>query len=708
MRKPRTLRLLIIAGLIVLPLIGQQRGARAPNQPQNQNRNQRGPLVGADPNNGRVVRVDTNQGISGALIKGGNEGQKQPTGYDKPCKPQTVFDTDVPKPTRISDAAGYFPLKSSAPGTQPVQVTEQQEAERLAQEQLRLRAVAEGRAPIENLQDSGRGPQTRRNVNPTALDAPIVFDDTVAFGEGGFIALHEGYEQVGIEPQAKILMAPAPTISGRVVDYAEHPVVAASVQAYAVHFTPLGKSLKWVKSTLTNDLGEYRLSWLPFGRYYIVAGNSDYVREPWLEGLKPTPNLPPSDTGMPLLFYPGVIAAPDAKFVTLLPVEAGIPHPVVNLALRERPRFSVRVRFLAEAVPSDANLVFLPYGGDLCAGMDYAIKPNHDGTFDVRDVPEGLYVAVAVRGKETISELMSVNVNKNIDDIKIPLVKSMTIRGTVYFTGYAAGLDLTPILQNMHVNMTRARSEISHVAAGLMDPVTGQFKIEGMGPGSYYPTVDVPRGSYVKDIRVMKLRPIPGVPDEQWPCDLPPSGAYRYLNANGHLQPLEVPQIVPGGLPSDPMCLNIEVSFAGRLIGRSLAHLCPIVPAPCPYPIGAVMVLMPASTWLKQNSSDVTPPDRILTTISGDGGPGRWEFRGLATDTDYRVFALNNLDPEMVYGPAFNDFLAGFAVSVTRNANACPEYRLRVPETDLAVPSRCEVFVPADEILKEAHIRVFQ
>ena len=120
------------------------------------------------------------------------------------------------------------------------------------------------------------------------------------------------------------------------------------------------------------------------------------------------------------------------------------------------------------------------------------------------------------------------------------------------------------------------------------------------------------------------------------------------------------------------------------------------------------MVLMPSSVWLKQNSFDITPPDRILATTSGEGGPGRWEFRGLSTDTDYRIFALDNLDPEMVYGPGFYEFLSGFPVPVTRNTNACPEYRLRVPESDPRVTSRCEVFLPAEEILNEAHVRVFQ
>ena len=121
-----------------------------------------------------------------------------------------------------------------------------------------------------------------------------------------------------------------------------------------------------------------------------------------------------------------------------------------------------------------------------------------------------------------------------------------------------------------------------------------------------------------------------------------------------------------------------------------------------------MVVLMPRSMWTKQSPTDFTPPDRILTTISGDGGPGRWEFRGLSTDEDYRVFVIPGLAPEMVYGPAFYELLSGSSLLVPGNTNSCPDYRRSVPESDPFLLSRCEVMAPADDLILEARDRMFR
>jgi hypothetical protein len=644
---------------------------------------------------GSVLRLDTKEGLANVRVQFGAT-DELPTGYDKPCKPQTN-----PEPTgtvvAMTNARGQYaipnPVQRSA--AQQQARTEEEEATRRIIEMERLRQggvdLLPGQSPLESL------------LTP---DDAVAYALKRTFGTAA-VAEREGFVQVmGGEP---IYMAPAPTITGRLIDQFDRPVPAASVQAYSVRYTPLGRSLKWVKSTLTNDLGDYRLSWLPYGRYYVVAGNSQYVLQPWLEGLRSTPNLPDPDLGLPLLFYPGVIAAADAQLVTINPTNFGQTHPVINLALRLRPRFDVKVRLVANPMPENVSLVFLPYGGDLCAGMDYAIQPTRDGSFDVRDVPEGLYVMVAIRGKETVSELVPVNVNKNLDDLKLTLVPSTPVAGTIRFTGLTTGTDITSITRDLRVNLTRVRQDVSHVATAVMDPNTHNFSITGVGPGLYYPTVNVPRGSYIKDIRVMKWSRVPGVRPENWVCDSAPAGVYSYVNGNGHLQALEVPRVTNGDNPADPSCLNIEVSFEGKMTGRAIQFICLPPPAPCPTPLGgAVVVLMPRSTWLKQSSADITPPDRIITTVSGDGGPGRWDLRGFPMDGEYKIFTITGFDPEMIYAPAFHELLGGRGYSVLANTNPCPEYRQTVPERDAFLVSRCEVKEPSSELLEETRSRAFR
>ena len=62
-------------------------------------------------------------------------------------------------------------------------------------------------------------------------------------------------------------MIAAPAISGFVFHPNGEPLAAAVVQAHARRHTPFGPQLKIVRRVITNDTGEYRLYWLPYGEY---------------------------------------------------------------------------------------------------------------------------------------------------------------------------------------------------------------------------------------------------------------------------------------------------------------------------------------------------------------------------------------------------------------------------------------------------------
>jgi hypothetical protein len=479
--------------------------------------------------------------------------------------------------------------------------------------------VGEQQDPLELLDTSGRG-----NRGPT----PATTSGT------GVVGLSRNALQ-----NLSIALHPAPTIVGRVFDDESRSVAAGIIQAYQLRYTPLdGRTLRSVRTTLTDDRGNYRLFWLTPGEYYVAAGSTDSALQPWKDSLLLTPNLPNPDSRLPMLFYADAARALDAIAV---PLNAG-SDSLVDMTLRTRPRFSVRVQLVADPLPSNPTLVFVPQGGDLCAAMDYAVKPIGNGRFEIRDVPEGAYAMLAMQGRSVISDLVAVKVDRSDVDLQLPVVPPTDILGTINFSNAPKDLDFSGI----RVNITRTRLEVSHVASGVVDPATNAFRIPGVGPGSYYVTVDVPPGAYVDSVSALKL--VPGT----LTCDaLPRSPRYRYLDEHLHLEPTR-PLLVPGVIPIDADCLKIQVTFDGRFNGVVRTRTGELVP-------GAFVVALPKSFWGTRSDAGLTPPDHFLTATTDS--QGRYRITGVfprdstrpAQDAEYRLYAFEDLDPNMIYDPAF-------------------------------------------------------
>ena len=69
-----------------------------------------------------------------------------------------------------------------------------------------------------------------------------------------------------------IPMLPTAAISGRVHDRSDQPIGNVEVQALKATYQDGRRVLTSVQSAVSDDRGEYRLFWLPPGRYYLRAG----------------------------------------------------------------------------------------------------------------------------------------------------------------------------------------------------------------------------------------------------------------------------------------------------------------------------------------------------------------------------------------------------------------------------------------------------
>jgi hypothetical protein len=305
----------------------------------------------------------------------------------------------------------------------------------------------------------------------------------------------------------------------------------------------------------------------------------------------------------------------------------------VDLTLWKRPRFDVEIKLVGASVPENATVIMVPYGGDLCASLDYGITPGKDGVVTIRDVPSGRYMLMAVKGRDALSEFHSLIVDQPIRDHRIPIIEPLQIPVDVVFN--PPGADD----QEVRVNLTRLGNDASYAKSAEYDS-DGKYGFRGVAPGSYYVTADSPPGYYVSNIVALG-------PQEY--CLVPPpvppvaSNQYQYLDTHGHLsreKPLVVPSVIPGAACKLVVTLRQGGRFFGRVVDRTGTPVA-----------GAQVVGFPEGVWMgMDNKVAFSPPDRFLSTTTD--GEGRFVLGSAALSTDYKLFAFEDIDLNLLYDPS--------------------------------------------------------
>lgn len=99
-------------------------------------------------------------------------------------------------------------------------------------------------------------------------------------------------QQTGAIDRIDFQLVKSAAISGRIVDDLGDPAVGATVTASRVLRVDGSSRLTRVKSTTTDDLGEYRLGGLPAGRFIVSVGGGGGAATRWNPGFFPgTPSL---------------------------------------------------------------------------------------------------------------------------------------------------------------------------------------------------------------------------------------------------------------------------------------------------------------------------------------------------------------------------------------------------------------------------------
>jgi hypothetical protein len=324
---------------------------------------------------------------------------------------------------------------------------------------------------------------TLRNepANTTAYAAVSEPDGSFQFeniepGDYSLSAEHSGYIQtkcrtpINISAGQKITdlklqLTPQAAISGRVLDQNGKPKMGVTVEALnrKPPYFPLG-------TAATDDEGEYRISNLRPGQYYVAAQSRGQRTH---------------------TFYP---ASPDRAGATPLELTPGLEIPSIDIRMRAVQTFHIRGKLaLGPAEKDTPRAMIMLWPQDDPGPPHGANAIAKDGSFDVAGVPPGVYRILCPGRQVEIVEVSSKDLN-NVVLIPQPV---FTLRGSVELESGPADLENVQVML-----MPVEESLVMANVASAMTTADGTFTMEKVTPGKFRVRVMIlPEGSYVKSIR---------------------------------------------------------------------------------------------------------------------------------------------------------------------------------------------------------------
>jgi protocatechuate 3,4-dioxygenase beta subunit len=280
-------------------------------------------------------------------------------------------------------------------------------------------------------------------------------------------------------------MLPTAIVSGRITDEDGDPI--SGVRVVAQKKKPGKSTRETAGSESTNDLGEYRLSGLFPGQYWIVAmpppDMRDYEKQPEKSAQGDKQSEAQNDTRYVTTYYPGTYDAMQASAITL---KAGDEMPV-NLTLT--PSRTYRIRGIVTGVTAGQKATV-----DLVSKAGDSVHSNEvgpDGQFESRGIAPGSYVLRASAGTEsrplTARQDISV-VAADVDAVKLTPLPSFQLSGHLRLEGRAPG-ELTQYSVNLRAAEVTDDPGffMSQDFFGENTPVDrlGNFEWKNVIPGNY-------------------------------------------------------------------------------------------------------------------------------------------------------------------------------------------------------------------------------
>jgi len=291
----------------------------------------------------------------------------------------------------------------------------------------------------------------------------------------------------GQQVTASILLARLGAISGRILDPFGDPVPGIGV--FALEKREVGGVLRLVRAgrssppRLTDDLGQFRLSGLTAGDYYIVALSGALTAAPSFSTSADVGGFLPT-------YYPGTPSVAEAQRVQL-----GGGQDVTGLTLTTIPTSTYRVSGTvvdSKGAPLASALVsIVPVDGPgLNATIAGRAQASPDGTFAISRVPPGTYI---VQGRSYITtsampgEYGWTTVTVGQSDVRTVAVTTSgpsTLKGRFVFEGEQPLRFVPPV--GLQIDMVGVDVDTESVVPMSSAPVSirlindGRFEIGGL------------------------------------------------------------------------------------------------------------------------------------------------------------------------------------------------------------------------------------
>ncbi len=318
----------------------------------------------------------------------------------------------------------------------------------------------------------------------TRLKADKYSLDAVA---GGYLVSaydeHENFSSAivtgaGVDTESLILkITPAANISGRITDEVGDPVRGAIVTLYRENHEEGKSRITSFRNSPTNDLGEYELTSLPPGNYFLSAKATPwYATHPQLVNsanpMKTAGSVDHNlDVAYPRIFYADAM---DSDGATPIPVQAG---DRIDIDLHPRPQAAVALTVHADTRGQGASALQLQesvFGQpeDVYGQM----QVTDTGTVFV-GIPPGRYILK--QSNQTTGNGKSMAINLTSDNGNIDAMSGEE-EGTIKMH-----LQTENGLGSASVTMVALRSTIGGIAAMQVVNEKGDVEFSGVKPGDY-------------------------------------------------------------------------------------------------------------------------------------------------------------------------------------------------------------------------------